>query len=119
MHGRVHETPVETFEEQLRLNLRPGYLVCAAALPALLEAAGGAIVCVSSRAALQPFAGAAGYVVSKAAVLAFVDAWTPSTARTGSAPTPCSPASSTRPPIARRCPTRTSTRGCAPRRSRA
>jgi NAD(P)-dependent dehydrogenase (short-subunit alcohol dehydrogenase family) len=74
MHGRVHETPVETFEEQLRLNLRPGYLVCAAALPALLEAAGGAIVCVSSRAALQPFAGAAGYVVSKAAVLAFVDA---------------------------------------------
>jgi NAD(P)-dependent dehydrogenase (short-subunit alcohol dehydrogenase family) len=76
-HGRVHETPVETFEEQLRLNLRPAYLVCAAALPVLLRhdpPARGAIVCVGSRAALQPFAGAAGYVVAKAAVLAFVDA---------------------------------------------
>ena len=74
IHDRVHETPIETFEEQLRLNLRPTYLVCAAALPVLLAAAGGAIVCVSSRAARQPFPGAAGYVVSKAAVLALVDA---------------------------------------------
>jgi NAD(P)-dependent dehydrogenase (short-subunit alcohol dehydrogenase family) len=74
IHDRVHETPIETFEEQLRLNLRPTYLVCAAALPVLLEAGGGAIVCVSSRAARQPFSGAAGYVVSKAAVLALVDA---------------------------------------------
>jgi NAD(P)-dependent dehydrogenase (short-subunit alcohol dehydrogenase family) len=71
--GRVHETPVEDYEDQLRLNLRPAYLVCQAALPHLLEAGGGAIVCVSSRAALRPFAGAAGYVVAKAAVLAFVD----------------------------------------------
>jgi NAD(P)-dependent dehydrogenase (short-subunit alcohol dehydrogenase family) len=74
IHDRVHETPIETFEEQLRLNLRPTYLVCAAVLPALLAAGGGAIVCVSSRAARQPFPGAAGYVVSKAAVLALVDA---------------------------------------------
>jgi NAD(P)-dependent dehydrogenase (short-subunit alcohol dehydrogenase family) len=74
IHDRVHETPIETFEEQLRLNLRPTYLVCAAALPVLLAAGGGAIVCVSSRAARQPFSGAAGYVVSKAAVLALVDA---------------------------------------------
>jgi NAD(P)-dependent dehydrogenase (short-subunit alcohol dehydrogenase family) len=73
-HGRVHDTPIETFEEQLRLNLRPTYLVCAAVLPTLLEAGGGAIVCVSSRAARRPFSGAAGYVVSKAAVLALVDA---------------------------------------------
>ncbi len=74
MHGRVHETSIETFEEQLRLNLRATYLVCAAALPHLLAAGGGAIVCVSSRAARRPFSGAAGYVVSKASVLAFVDA---------------------------------------------
>jgi NAD(P)-dependent dehydrogenase (short-subunit alcohol dehydrogenase family) len=73
-HGRIHETPIETFEEQLRLNLRSGYLVSAAALPTLLEAGGGAIVCVSSRAARRPFPGAAGYIVSKAAVLALVDA---------------------------------------------
>jgi NAD(P)-dependent dehydrogenase (short-subunit alcohol dehydrogenase family) len=72
--GRVHETPYEAFEAQLRLNLRPTYLVCSAALPALLAAGAGAIVCVGSRAAVQPFAGAAGYVTAKAAVLAFVDA---------------------------------------------
>ena len=72
--GRVHETPVEEFEDQLRLNLRSTYLACQAAIPHMLAAGGGAIVCVSSRAALRPFSGAAGYVVAKAAVLAFVDA---------------------------------------------
>ena len=71
--GRVHETPVEDYEAQLRLNLRPTYLACQAAIPHLQAAGGGAIVCVSSRAALRPFAGAAGYIVAKAALLAFVD----------------------------------------------
>ncbi|GAA2517074.1 short-chain dehydrogenase [Winogradskya humida] len=74
MGGKVHETPVEDFEAMLRLNLRPTYLVTAAALPHLVEAGGGSIVCVSSRAALAPFPGAAGYVTAKAAVLAFADA---------------------------------------------
>jgi NAD(P)-dependent dehydrogenase (short-subunit alcohol dehydrogenase family) len=71
---RIHETPVEAFEEQLRLNVRPAYLTCQAALPHLIAAGGGSIVCVSSRAALRPFPGAAGYVTSKAAVLGLVDA---------------------------------------------
>jgi NAD(P)-dependent dehydrogenase (short-subunit alcohol dehydrogenase family) len=72
--GRVHETPVEEFEAQLRLNLRPTYLVCQAALPHLVAAGGGAVVCVSSRSALRPFSGAAGYVTAKTAVLGLVDA---------------------------------------------
>lgn len=72
--GRVAEAPVEAFEAQLRLNLRPTYLVTQAALPHLVAAGGGAVVCVSSRAALQPFAGAAGYVTAKAAVIAFAQA---------------------------------------------
>jgi len=72
--GRVHETPVEEFEKQLRLNLRPTYLMCAAAIPVLIQAGGGAVVCVSSRAALRPFPGAAGYITGKAGVLALVDA---------------------------------------------
>jgi NAD(P)-dependent dehydrogenase (short-subunit alcohol dehydrogenase family) len=72
--GRVHETPIAEFEDQFRLNLRPTYLLCQAALPRMLEAGGGSIVCVSTRAALRPFSGAAGYISSKAAVLAFVDA---------------------------------------------
>jgi NAD(P)-dependent dehydrogenase (short-subunit alcohol dehydrogenase family) len=74
MGDRVHATPVDDFEAQLRLNLRPTYLMCAAAIPVMLAAGDGAIVCVSSRAAVQPFAGAAGYITAKAAVLAFVDA---------------------------------------------
>jgi NAD(P)-dependent dehydrogenase (short-subunit alcohol dehydrogenase family) len=72
--GRVHETPVEDFERQFRLNLRPTYLVVAAAVPHLLEGGGGSVVCVGTRAALQPFSGAAGYVASKAAVIAFAQA---------------------------------------------
>ena len=72
--GRVHETGIDEFERQFRLNLRPTYLLCHAALPAMLAAGEGAIVCVSTRAALRPFPGAAGYISSKAAVLAFVDA---------------------------------------------
>ena len=77
IHERVHETPIEVFEEQLRLNLRAAYLACAAALPTMLMQSPptrGSIVCVSSRAARQPFPGAAGYIVGKAAVLALVDA---------------------------------------------
>jgi NAD(P)-dependent dehydrogenase (short-subunit alcohol dehydrogenase family) len=65
----VAGTPLEVFEAQFALNLRPTYLVTQAALPALVAAGGGAIVCVSSRSALHPFAGAAGYCASKAAVI--------------------------------------------------
>jgi NAD(P)-dependent dehydrogenase (short-subunit alcohol dehydrogenase family) len=72
--GRIHETPIEDFERQFRLNLRPTYLMCHAALPRMLDQGAGSIVCVSTRAVLRPFAGAAGYIASKAAVLAFVDA---------------------------------------------
>jgi NAD(P)-dependent dehydrogenase (short-subunit alcohol dehydrogenase family) len=74
MGGRVHETPIEDFEAQFRLNLRPTYLLVQAVAPRLLEHGGGSIVCVGSRAALQPFRGAAGYIASKAAVIAFAQA---------------------------------------------
>lgn len=74
MGGRLHETPVEEFERLLRLNLRPTYLACHAALPHLLAAGGGAIVCVSARAVHRPFAGASGYLTAKTAVLGLVAA---------------------------------------------
>jgi NAD(P)-dependent dehydrogenase (short-subunit alcohol dehydrogenase family) len=74
MGGRVHETPIEEFEKQFRLNLRPTYLVVAAAVPYMLSGGGGSIVCVGTRAAVQPFSGAAGYISSKAAVIAFAQA---------------------------------------------
>jgi NAD(P)-dependent dehydrogenase (short-subunit alcohol dehydrogenase family) len=69
--GRVHETPIEEFERQFTLNLRPTYLVTAAAIPRMRS---GTVVCVGTRAALRPFPGAAGYIASKAALLAFVRA---------------------------------------------
>jgi NAD(P)-dependent dehydrogenase (short-subunit alcohol dehydrogenase family) len=72
--GRVHETPLEEFERQFRLNLRATYLMTAAVLPAMLDNGVGSIVCVSTRAALVPFSGAAGYISSKAAVIAFAQA---------------------------------------------
>jgi NAD(P)-dependent dehydrogenase (short-subunit alcohol dehydrogenase family) len=72
--ARVHETPLDEFESQFKLNLRATYLVVQAALPKLIAADGGSIVCVGTRAALQPFKGAAGYVASKAAVIAFAQA---------------------------------------------
>jgi NAD(P)-dependent dehydrogenase (short-subunit alcohol dehydrogenase family) len=72
--GRVDETPVDEFEQQFRLNVRPTYLVTQAALKPMIDNGGGAIVCVGTRAALQPFKGAAGYISSKAAVIAFAQA---------------------------------------------
>ncbi|WP_238422183.1 SDR family NAD(P)-dependent oxidoreductase [Gordonia sp. 'Campus'] len=74
MGERVDATPVDEFERLLRLNLRPLYLLSAAAIPRLAEAGGGSIVGVSAKAAFAPFSGAAGYITSKAAVWAFVSA---------------------------------------------
>ncbi|TCC41769.1 SDR family NAD(P)-dependent oxidoreductase [Kribbella speibonae] len=81
--ARVHETPIDDFEKQLRLNLRPTYLITQGVLPHLLAGGGGAIVCTSSGAALRPFSGAAGYITAKAGVIAFADALHTEYARDG------------------------------------
>jgi NAD(P)-dependent dehydrogenase (short-subunit alcohol dehydrogenase family) len=72
--GKVHESDIEDFEKQLRLNLRPGFLLARAAMPRLVAAGGGSFVGVSARPALRPFPGAAGYITAKAGVLAFIQA---------------------------------------------
>lgn len=71
---RVADTPLQDFERQFELNLRPTYLVTQASLPHIVQAGGGSIVCVGTRAVFQPFRGAAGYISSKAAVMAFASA---------------------------------------------
>ena len=86
---RVAETTLEEFEGQLRLNLRPTFLVTRAALPALVEAGGGGIVCMSARAAERPFGGAAAYASSKAAVRTFAKPSRSSTGTTACAATRC------------------------------
>jgi NAD(P)-dependent dehydrogenase (short-subunit alcohol dehydrogenase family) len=68
----VGDTPVEDFEANFALNLRPTYLVCHAAIPHL--APDGAIVCTSSMSARSPAGGGSGYAASKAAVTAFARA---------------------------------------------
>jgi NAD(P)-dependent dehydrogenase (short-subunit alcohol dehydrogenase family) len=74
MPGKVHESDIEDFDKQLRLNLRPGFLLARAGMPRLIANGGGSYVGVSARPALRPFAGAAGYITAKAGVLAFVRA---------------------------------------------
>jgi NAD(P)-dependent dehydrogenase (short-subunit alcohol dehydrogenase family) len=72
--GPVHETSVDDFEAMLRVNLRPTYLACQAAIPVLRSGGGGSVVCVSAQATRRPFAGAAGYLTAKTAILGFVGA---------------------------------------------
>jgi NAD(P)-dependent dehydrogenase (short-subunit alcohol dehydrogenase family) len=74
MPGRVHESDIEDFDNQLRLNLRPNFLLARAGIPHLIANGGGSFVGVSARPALQPFSGAAGYITAKAGVLAFIRA---------------------------------------------
>ncbi len=72
--SKVHETPLQDFQRQFRLNLVPTYLMTAAVAAEMLASGGGSIICVGTRAVLQPFPGAAGYIASKAAVIAFAQA---------------------------------------------
>jgi NAD(P)-dependent dehydrogenase (short-subunit alcohol dehydrogenase family) len=74
MPGKVHESEIEDFDMQLKLNLRPGFLLARAGIPHLIANGGGSFVGVSARPALNPFAGAAGYITAKAGVLAFIRA---------------------------------------------
>jgi NAD(P)-dependent dehydrogenase (short-subunit alcohol dehydrogenase family) len=73
MGRRVHESPIDEFEQMLRLNLRPTYLTTQAAIPHLMRAGGGSIVAVSAKAAFAPFSAASGYLTAKAAVWALVN----------------------------------------------
>ena len=68
----VAETPDETWEKMLDLNLRSAYTIFRAVLPGMLKAGKGRIVAVGARAALDPMANFAAYSVSKAALVALV-----------------------------------------------
>jgi NAD(P)-dependent dehydrogenase (short-subunit alcohol dehydrogenase family) len=68
----VAETPDETWEKMLGLNLRSAYSMFRAVLPGMVKAGKGRMVAVGARAALEPMANFAAYSVSKAAVVALV-----------------------------------------------
>ena len=56
----------------LDLNLRSGFALCRAAVPAMIARGAGAIVNVASRSAIVPGPGEAAYAASKAAAVAMI-----------------------------------------------
>jgi len=71
---KLWEMETKVLEQMLALNLRSGYALARAAVPAMLKQGRGAIVNVAAKAALDHMAGAAAYSASKAAALALLDA---------------------------------------------
>lgn len=67
------EMAPKVFEQMLALNLRSGYLVARAVVPAMLKQGHGVIVNIASKAAVEHAAGASAYVASKAAAVAMMD----------------------------------------------
>jgi NAD(P)-dependent dehydrogenase (short-subunit alcohol dehydrogenase family) len=67
------ELETKVFDAMLSLNLRSGYALARAALPAMLKQRHGSIVNVAAKAAFDHGAGAAAYAASKAAAVAMMD----------------------------------------------
>lgn len=70
---KLWETESKTFETMLDLNLRCGYILTKAIVPAMLKRNRGAIVNVASKAAVDHAAGTFAYAASKAAAVAMID----------------------------------------------
>src|SRR5215469_7130036 len=70
---KLWEMETRVFEQMLTLNLRSGYALTRAMVPAMLNQGHGAIVNVASKAALDHAAGASAYAASKAAAVAMID----------------------------------------------
>jgi NAD(P)-dependent dehydrogenase (short-subunit alcohol dehydrogenase family) len=67
------ELETKVFDAMLALNLRSGYALARAVLPAMLKQRHGSVVNVAAKAALDHGAGAAAYAASKAAAVALMD----------------------------------------------
>jgi NAD(P)-dependent dehydrogenase (short-subunit alcohol dehydrogenase family) len=67
------ELETKVFDAMLSLNLRSGYALARAVLPAMLKQGHGSIVNVAAKAAFDHGAGAAAYAASKAAAVAMMD----------------------------------------------
>jgi NAD(P)-dependent dehydrogenase (short-subunit alcohol dehydrogenase family) len=67
------EMDTKVFDQMLLLNLRSGYALARAAVPAMLARGDGAIVNVASRSAFVHGPGESAYAASKAAAVAMID----------------------------------------------
>jgi NAD(P)-dependent dehydrogenase (short-subunit alcohol dehydrogenase family) len=72
--GPLEASRVQDWDAMLRTNLTATYLLCRAALPAMLAAGQGTIVALVSLAAVRAIPGCAAYTASKAGVLGLVRA---------------------------------------------
>src|SRR5207237_1030664 len=70
---KLWEQDSKVLDQMLYLNLRSGYALARAVVPAILRQGGGAIVNVAAKAALDAPAGAAAYAASKAAAIAMMN----------------------------------------------
>ncbi len=73
---KLWDMTTKVFDQMLALNLRSGYALARAAMPAMLKAgpgSHGSIVNVAAKAAFDHAAGAAAYAASKAAAVALMD----------------------------------------------
>jgi NAD(P)-dependent dehydrogenase (short-subunit alcohol dehydrogenase family) len=72
--GPLETSRLQDWDAMLRANLTATYLLCRAALPAMLGAGQGTIVALVSLAAVRAIPGCAAYTASKAGVLGLVRA---------------------------------------------
>ena len=70
---KLWETDPKVFDRILTLNLRAGYTILRAVVPAMLKQERGTIINVAAKAAVDHAGGAAAYVASKAAAVAMID----------------------------------------------
>jgi NAD(P)-dependent dehydrogenase (short-subunit alcohol dehydrogenase family) len=70
---KLWELETKVFDAMLSLNLRSGYALARAVVPAMLKQKHGSIVNVAAKAAFDHGAGASAYAASKAAVVAMMD----------------------------------------------
>jgi NAD(P)-dependent dehydrogenase (short-subunit alcohol dehydrogenase family) len=71
-YGTAADTSDEIWDQVMGVNVRAVFLMCRAALPALIARGGGAIVTVGSVQSLGTVANSAAYITSKHAVLGLV-----------------------------------------------
>lgn len=70
---KLWEMDAKVFDRMLQLNLRSGFALSRAVVPAMLKQGRGAIVNVAAKAAVDHAAGASAYASSKAAAVALMD----------------------------------------------
>ncbi len=70
---KLWDTDSTVLDRMLSLNLRSGFILARAVLPAMLRSGHGSIVNVAAKAAVDHGAGAGAYAASKAAAVALID----------------------------------------------